>query len=276
MKFIRLFAAILALLAVISVYGCFGGKKTSSVTSNDSQTESEITSDSTDSTVQTEVPIIAPVELYKIEIVTENIEAENYSAKLSYPAVTGYSSSEIEEKVNALVRSFTQAKLDYALAETGAYTHVTYNIESFDITFKNERFFSAVSRISISVEGESDTVKTAYGLNVDLKNSRIVEFGSIIKFDEFKKAFGNGHFGQVSGYEMLLEETTFDDIINPYTELYSIYPEFYVRSGANGAALGIIADTVPVLGYYAEFEADIKDDNYVNEYFFELTLDRAK
>lgn len=266
MKLYRILAVLLVAGLIITAIGCSDKKETD----NSDNTQASVEADTG---VETEAPIIAPVELYKLEIVNEDVNSEKYSARLSYPAVDGYSSSEIEEKVNALIRSYTFAKMDYALAQTGAYTHVNYNIDSLEVTFKNEKFFSAICHVSIQIDGESDTIKGAYGINVDVKNSRIVGFESIINFDEFVIAFGNGHFGQTEGYEKLLEETTFDDIITPYSELYSIYPEFFVRANNDVSSLGIIADTVPVLGYFAVFEDDVTDDKYVNDVYFELVSD---
>lgn len=272
MKLTKIAALCLAALMLVSLFGCRGGKKKNN--ENDSDTQVLDSASDTDSQGDSdnksdEVPTV-PVELYKLEIVSESYNTETYSGKLKYPVVSGYSSSEIQEKVNALIRSYSKAKMDYAIAQTGAYSFVDYTVESFDITFKNEKFFSAVSRVSIMIEGESDEIKLAYGINVDLKNSRTVELGSFIKFNEFKIDFGNGHFGQTYGYEKLLEKTTFDDIINPYSELYSIYPEYYIRQNGDNAALAIIADTIPVHGYYAIFECDVTDTSFVDENFFEL------
>ena len=270
MKLYRILSVLLVAVLILTALGCSDKNKETDNDDNTDKTDVSVEADSGDTT---EAPVIAPVELFKLEIVNEDVNNEKYSARLSYPAVDGYSSSEIEEKVNALVRSYTFAKMDYALAQTGAYTHVNYNVDSLDVTFKNEKFFSAICHISIEIEGEPDIIKGAYGINVDVKNSRIVGFESIINYNDFVIAFGNGHFGQTEGYEKLLEETTFDDIITPYSELYSIYPEFFVRAGNGTSTLGIIADTVPVLGYFAVFEDDVTDDKYVNDLYFELVND---
>ncbi len=272
----KILALILALLTVLAFVGCSDNSKKANksdqTTVNDETTSSDHEQSESETTSDTN-PVSAPVELYKIEMVTDLVDAERYSATLSYPAVSGYSSNEIEEKVNALVKSYTYEKMNYAIAQTGAYTDVYYSVDMLDVTYMNEGFFSVITKVSVTIDGEPDSTKLAYGLNVDLKNSRIVEFGSFIKFNEFKTNFGNGYFGLISGYKNLLEETTYDDIINPYSELYMIYPEYYIRKNGDTPVLGIIAETVPVLDYYATFECNITDNSMVSDSFFELVND---
>ena len=266
-KYSKIISASIILALVVSMYGCFGNSEKQSTESN---TNTEVPE--SESSIQTEAAMSeVPIELYTVEIKQETLENEAYTANLIYPQVTGYSDREIEEKVNALIYSYVSKKMNTSISLTGADSGINYDIESFNVTYKGEKFISALCRGSVYVEGNAYVTGFAYGINIDFAGAKLVGFDSIVDYNGFKTGFTNGEFKLTRGYEQLLDETNFSDIISQYDPLYSIYPEFYVKQTDNGINLGVITDTIHVLGDVAEFEASVEDKKYMTDYFNDLT-----
>lgn len=264
-KYSKILSASLILALVVSMYGCFGSGEKQTSDSNTQAYESE-------SGIQTESAMSeVPIELYTVEIKQETVENETYTANLIYPQITGYSDREIEEKVNALIYSYVSKKMNTSIAQTGAASGINYSIESFNVTYKGDKFISALCRGSVYVEGNAYTTGFAYGINIDFTGAKLVGFDSIVDYNGFKTGFTSGEFKLTRGYEKLLDETNFSDMISQYDPLYSIYPEFYVKQTENGINLGVITDTIHVLGDVAEFEASVEGQKYMTDYFKDLT-----
>ncbi len=258
----KITALILALIMIVSIYGCFGKEKAES---DESATETEIESES--ETISEDVKL--PAEAYKVIIQTEEYIGDGYSAFMYYPQLSDYSDTEVEEKANGLIYSFVCAKRDAAVKTAMAVSAgkpVQYEIESFDVTYKSEKMLSAHCRGHVTYEGDSFPSEFSFGINVDLSDVKLIGFNEIVDFDKFKKAFESGEYKQTYGYDKLLEETTLTDLISQYDKLYSIYPEYYLKAGDDVVKLGVIAETVPLLGGIAEFEGNISDGSYKTQY----------
>ena len=260
----KITALLLALVLIISIYGCFGGDKT--------ETEESITETESESeTISEDVKL--PAQAYKVMIQTEEYVADGYNAFMYYPQISGFSDSEVEEKANALIYSFVCSKRDAAVKAVMAVSSgktVEYEVESFDVTCKTAKLLSAHCRGRATYEGDLNPSEFSFGINVDLSGVKLIGFNEIVDFDRFKKAFEDGEYKQTYGYEKLLEETTSTDLIAQYDKLYSIYPEYYLRTDDAGVWLGVIAETAPILGGIAEFEGDLSGGSYKTQYIYEL------
>ena len=264
---VKIVSLIIALILIISIYGCFGKDKTEiseDVTETETETESE--------TISEDVKL--PAKAYKVMIQTEEYVGDGYSAFMYYPQISDYGDTEIEEKANGLIYSFVCAKRDGAIRNTMAVSAgntVKYEIESFDVTYKSEKLLSALCRGHVTYDGDLYPSEFSFGINIDLSDVKLIGFNEIVDFDKFKKAFEGGEYKQTYGYDKLLEETTLTDLISQYDKLYSIYPEYYFRAGEDGVKLGVVAETVPILGGIAEFEGNLTDSSYKTQYTNELT-----
>lgn len=266
----KILALVLALVLVISIYGCFGKDKTDvDVTENQTESESESVSES--ETLSEEVKL--PAEAYKVVIQTEQYTGEGYNSFMYYPQLMSFGDAEVEEKVNALIYSFVCSKREAAVKTVMAVSlgeTVEYEIESFDVTHKSDKLLSAHCRGHVTFNGDSNPTEFSFGINVDLSGVKLIGFNEIVDFDKFKKAFESEEFKQTYGYNKLLEETALTDLISQYDKLYSIYPEYYVKSDELGLKLGVIVETANILGGIAEFEGDIKNSSYKTQYISEL------
>ena len=256
----KITALLLALVLVISIYGCFGKDKTeTSETVTKTESESE--------TISEDVKL--PAEAYKVKIQTEEYVADGYRAFMYYPQLSGFGDAEIEEKVNALIYSFVCSKRDAAVKPVMAVSMgktVQYEMESFDVTYKSEKLLSAHCRGHVTYEGDTNPSEFSFGINVDLEDVKLIGFNETVDFDKFKKAFESGEYKQTYGYNKLLDETTLTDLISQYDKLYSIYPEYYFKSDESGVKLGVITETANILGGIAEFEGIIADSSYKTQY----------
>lgn len=252
----------LAMLATL-LYGC-GEKEydTGTFTSEEDTLETSID----DGTLA-----VSPIELYTVDIKREMLEEETYTANLIYPQIVGLNDTEIEEKVNALIRSYVSRKMNESVSEASGGGNVEYNVTSFDATYRGNALFSAILRGNVSIEGDAYPTDFSYGINVDLKGAKLIGLDELIEYKGFESDFENGVFKQTRGYDKLCDEANYSDLISQYDPLYSIYPEFYIRNTDGRINLGIITETIHVLGDVAEFEADISGKKYIKDYFFELT-----
>ncbi len=255
---------LILLLVCIYVCACFNDRditndRTDALTElSDSESESE--------SVMSEIPL----ELYSVEIKQESLQTDAYIANMIYPQISGYSDKETEEKVNALIYSYVNNQRKSLISQTGVDAGVYYDVDSFNVTYKSDKLISALCRGTVTVEGSSDETNFAYGINIDFMGAKLIGFDNIVDYKNFEKDFTNGSFAQTSGYTNLLDQTNFKDIISQYNSLYSIYPEFYIKQSDNGAVLGVITDTVHVLGDVAEFESVVSDKGYMTKYFKDL------
>ena len=239
--------------------------------SDTSRIDTSAVSTSESDTIETEITMTeVPIELYSVDIKQESIHTDSYSASMIYPQISGYSDAEIEEKVNALIYSYANSKRNTAISQTGADSGVNYDVYSFDVTYKSDKLISALCRGSVTVEGSSSVTEFAYGINIDFVGVKLIGFDGIVDYKKFEKDFTDGAYIQTNGYENLLSETTFADIISQYSALYSIYPDFYIKQSDAGVKLGVIADTVQVLGGLAEFEGVVSNKGYTTKYFADL------
>jgi len=255
---------LILLLVCIFVCACFYDRD---ITNDNTDALTELSDSETESeSAMSEIP----VELFSVEIKQESLQTDSYIANMKYPQISGYSDKETEEKVNALIYSYVNNKRKTFISQTGADSVVYYDIDSFNVTYKSDKLISALCRGTITVEGSSIETAFSYGINIDFISAKLIGLDSIVDYKNFEKDFTNGSFVQTSGYKNLLEETNFKDIISQYNALYSIYPEFYIKQSENGVALGVITDTVQVLGNVAEFEGDVTDKGYMTKYFKDL------
>lgn len=238
-----------------------------SCTEKEETTESEsLPAQESVSETETEMAYV-PVELYTVEIKQETVEGEAYTANMIYPQVSGYSNAEIEEKVNALIYSYAKKKMETAVANAGSELGIFYDVDSFNVTYKGEKLISALCRGSVSAEGSAYTKNFSFGINIDFERAKLIGFDEIVSYNGFRKDFVDGAFRQTNGYENLLSETTTNDLISQYDPLYSIYPDFYIKSDNGTEKLGVITDTIQVLGFVAEFECKITDKKYMTDYY---------
>lgn len=258
MKNKRLIAAALLAAIVACSFGCHDDN----VETSDSQID--VTSSIGELTQ-------VPIELYTVEMKPETLDGDGYTASLIYPQITGYSDIEIEEKVDALIRSYISRKMNEAISERVGGAAVDYVVDSVDVTYKGDRLFSALLRGSVKVEDDAYTTGFAYGINVDLKGAKLISFDEIVDYKGFVNDFTSGAFELTRGYDKLLDETSHADLIAQYDPLYSIYPEFYIRQTSSDIKLGVVADTINLLGDTAEFESPTDTKKYMKEHFAELT-----
>ena len=251
----KITAIMLAAAIALALYGCFGRGGTD---------------DSSDNTsAQTEVTDVK-TEIYSVEVRREKTSAETYDAELTYPVIDGYSDGEIEEKINALVRAYIDKRVLEAVSGASAENRAHFKTVSFDVTCRGDRFFSALIHASIAYDSSDISEENlSFGINADLAQARLVSFGEIADFEKFAADFRLGAYTPTAGSENILDDTNYEDLLVQYGELYSIYPEFYLKSGADSGYFGVIFETVDLLGGYAEFEAPIGDKSYLNREFLE-------
>lgn len=258
MKNKKLIAAALLAAIVACSFGCKDGNAdTLEPTDVDTSVESDV--------------VQVPIELYTVDMKPETLDGDGYTASLIYPQITGYSDVEIEEKVNALIRSYISRKVNEAVSERVGGDTVIYDVDSVDVTYRGDRLFCALLRGRVKVEDDVYTTGFAYGINIDLKGAKLISFDEIVDYKGFVSDFAGDGFELTRGYDKLLDETSRADLIAQYDPLYSIYPEFYIRQTSSDIKLGVVTETIDLLGGTAEFEAPTETKKYMKEHFAELT-----
>lgn len=261
---------------MLSLCACFKDKAPEISDSYESESAEQISESESDTVAET-TPALSeiPLELYSVEIKQETVDTGKYTASLIYPHISGYSDTEIEEKVNAVIYSYVTKKMNTAIAETGAENGIEYLIDSFNVTYKGDKLISALCRGSVSAEDTAYSASFAYGINIDLASAKLISFDSIVDYNGFKNDFVSNGYKIIYGYENLLNETSCKDLIAQYDPLYSIYPEFYVRDESGELSLGVIVDTVQIYGDVAALEGALEGKRYTTGYFTELTGEKV-
>ncbi len=224
-------------------------------------TEAETTEEVTEAP-----PVIITYEYDIIEDKRElgEIGGKKYYAVIKYPALTGIEDAKIQDKINTTIMQHAVFQYENALPNASELissgSAVSYEITSAEITYMGGGLLSARSEGIIDHADDTNDLKFAYSIIIDLSTGRDIapkkiysDFGSIITL------FTSGKFKQISGEESLLSSISLEKLMENYKYYaqYSTYPETYFTQDS----LVIILDTDKENGFFAEFSIALTEVN---------------
>ena len=202
----RLIALALALIAILSFAGC---KKEPSYDEPDT--------------------IPAPP-TYEIKKYTEDIiwnDKDQGDVILLYPELKGY------DDANKIIFDLVKEKCNAGLPNLSSYENdampeVTYEIDSFSVTYVSDTFLSGTVEGMLTVSLAAHPSPFVYAVNIDLENLSELRTNEILdNFDKIKELFNNGKFTLEKGIDDLSSQISFEDMIMQYRSEYEIYPEIW-------------------------------------------------
>ncbi len=224
-------------------------------------TEAETTEEVTEAP-----PVIITYEYDVIEDKRElgEIGGKKYYAVIRYPALTGIEDAKIQEKINTTVMQHAVFQYENALPNASELissgSAVSYEITAAEVTYMGSGLLSARSEGMIDYASDTNDVKFAYSIVIDLSTGREIapkkiysDFGSIITL------FTSGKFKQISGEDSLLSSVSLEKLMENYKYYaqYSTYPETYFTKDS----LVIILDADREHGFFAEFSIPLSEVN---------------
>jgi hypothetical protein len=224
-------------------------------------TEAETTEEVTEAP-----PVIITYEYDVIEDKRElgEIGGQKYYAVIRYPALTGIEDAKIQEKINTTIMQHAVFQYENALPNASELissgSAVSYEVTSAEVTYMGGGLLSARSEGVIDHANDTNDLKFAYSIIIDLSTGRDIspkkiysDFGSIITL------FTSGKFKQISGEESLLSSLSLEKLMENYKYYaqYSTYPETYFTQDS----LVIILDTDRENGFFAEFSIALTEVN---------------
>ena len=224
-------------------------------------TEAETTEEITEAP-----PVIITYEYDVIEDKRElgEIGGKQYFAIIRYPAITGIENVKIQEKINTTIMQHAVYQYENALPNASELissgSAVSYEVTSAEVTYMGNGLLSARSEGVIDHANDTNDLKFAYSIVIDLSTGRDIapkkiysDFGSIITL------FTSGKFKQISGEDSLLSSVSLEKLMENYKYYaqYSTYPETYFTQDS----LVIILDTDKENGFFAEFSIALSEIN---------------
>jgi hypothetical protein len=224
-------------------------------------TEAETTEEVTEAP-----PVIITYEYDVIEDKRElgEIGGKKYYAVIRYPALTGIEDTKIQDKINTTVMQHAVFQYENALPNASELissgSAVSYEITAAEVTYMGNGLLSARSEGMIDYASDTNDVKFAYSIVIDLSTGRDIapkkiysDFGSIITL------FTSGKFKQISGEDSLLSSVSLEKLMENYKYYaqYSTYPETYFTKDS----LVIILDADREHGFFAEFSIPLSEVN---------------
>ena len=224
-------------------------------------TEAETTEEVTEAP-----PVIITYEYDVIEDKRElgEIGGKKYYAVIQYPALTGIEDTKIQDKINTTVMQHAVFQYENALPNASELissgSAVSYEITAAEVTYMGNGLLSARSEGMIDYASDTNDVKFAYSIVIDLSTGRDIapkkiysDFGSIITL------FTSGKFKQISGEDSLLSSVSLEKLMENYKYYaqYSTYPETYFTKDS----LVIILDADREHGFFAEFSIPLSEVN---------------
>jgi hypothetical protein len=224
-------------------------------------TEAETTAEVTEAP-----PVIITYEYDVIEDKRElgEIGGKKYYAVIRYPALTGIEDTKIQDKINTTVMQHAVFQYENALPNASELissgSAVSYEITAAEVTYMGNGLLSARSEGMIDYASDTNDVKFAYSIVIDLSTGRDIapkkiysDFGSIITL------FTSGKFKQISGEDSLLSSVSLEKLMENYKYYaqYSTYPETYFTKDS----LVIILDADREHGFFAEFSIPLSEVN---------------
>ena len=224
-------------------------------------TEAETTEEVTEAP-----PVIITYEYDVIEDKRElgEIGGKKYYAVIRYPALTGIEDTKIQDKINTTVMQHAVFQYENALPNASELissgSAVSYEITAAEVTYMGNGLLSARSEGMIDYASDTNDVKFAYSIVIDLSTGRDIapkkiysDFGSIITL------FTSDKFKQISGEDSLLSSVSLEKLMENYKYYaqYSTYPETYFTKDS----LVIILDADREHGFFAEFSIPLSEVN---------------
>lgn len=224
-------------------------------------TEAETTEEVTEAP-----PVIITYEYDVIEDKRElgEIGGGKYYAVIRYPALTGIEDAKIQEKINTTIMQHAVFQYENTLPNASELissgSAVSYEVTVAEVTYMGGGLLSARSEGIIDHANDTNDVKFAYSIIIDLSTGRDIapkkiysDFGSIITL------FTSGKFKQISGDSSLLSAISLEKLMENYKYYaqYSTYPETYFTQDS----LVIILDTDKENGFFAEFSIALTEVN---------------
>ena len=170
----------------------------------------------------------------------------------------------IQDKINTPVMQHAVFQYENALPNASELissgSAVSYEITAAKVTYMGNGLLSARSEGMIDYANDTNDVKFAYSIIIDLSTGRDIapkkiysDFGSIITL------FTSGKFKQISGEDSLLSSVSLEKLMENYKYYaqYSTYPETYFTEDS----LVIILDTDREHGFFAEFSIALTEVN---------------
>ncbi len=234
------------------------------------ETTAEITAVTTEAETTEEVTAAPPVIItYEYDVIEDKRELGTAGGKqcyaiIRYPAITGIEDAKIRDKINTTIMQHAEFQYENALPNASELissgSAVSYEITSAEITYMGGGLLSARSEGMIDHANDTNDVKFAYSIIIDLSTGRDIapkkiysDFGSIITL------FTSGKFKQISGDSSLLSSISLEKLMENYKYYaqYSTYPETYFTE----ESLVIILDTDRENGFFAEFSIALSEVN---------------
>lgn len=215
----------------------------------------------------TEAPPV--IVTYEYDVIEDKRELGETGGKkcyavIRYPALTGIEDAKIQEKINTTIMQHAVFQYENTLPNASELissgSAVSYEITSAEVTYMGNGLLCARSEGVIDHASDTDDLKFAYSIVIDLSTGRDIspkkiysDFGSIITL------FTSGKFKQISGEESLLSSLSLEKLMENYKYYaqYSNYPETYFTEDS----LVIILDTDRENGFFAEFSIPLSEVN---------------
>lgn len=199
---------------------------------------------------------------YTVETETETKKTENGEISIIYPTIVDSDGeSDKSELLNQLIKQYMDQKFKYEgiESESGGYV---YEITDTITALSTDSFVSIIVKGQYYIQDASSPTLFTYTINCDLTSTDIVPASELVyDFSAIKSLFIDGKFTLADGYENLLAETNYEDMIMEYRSEYGIYPSVYFTEDS----FGMVIDLVYTLGGYAMFEIPY---SYVTDYVF--------
>ncbi len=175
-----------------------------------------------------------------------DITIEMIYPEIKSPSPSKHSTDELNEEI-----AYYMDEQRKNMCRTSSADAYEYIIESTDITYVNESFFSAVVVGHFYINASPHPTIFAYAINFDANECRVLTSGELINdFDAVKGSFLDGKFTLKKGMNGLLNEMSYEDMFIEYRAEYDIYPGVYYTEGG----FGLIIELVFTLDGYALFE----------------------
>ena len=215
----------------------------------------------------TEAPPV--IVTYEYDVIEDKRELGETGGKkcyavIRYPALTGIEDAKIQEKINTTIMQHAVFQYENTLPNASELissgSAVSYEVTSAEVTYMGNGLLCARSEGVIDHASDTDDLKFAYSIVIDLSTGRDIspkkiysDFGSIITL------FTSGKFKQISGEESLLSSLSLEKLMENYKYYaqYSNYPETYFTEDS----LVIILDTDRENGFFAEFSIPLSEVN---------------
>ncbi len=196
-----------------------------------------------------------PAADYSLTVKTVNTRVDGVGVTLMLPVVSGYADEKAEAYINErlLENAWAMFRRENLVADEECTFE--YSAAEVVVTLETEGFFSAYVGGLIADEGSGRMEYFSYTVNCDIKNGMLYSSDELLLvYEALAARFEKGQFQKRFGHPELLENTTYGDMILPYSAEYEIYPDVFFTD----TEIGFLIEVVPSLAGYAGFTLPLR------------------